>query len=149
MSAPHAQAILANAISRSVNEAIRGHRQYVQTVTDQTVKDGSCLGFVELDGPGEATIDITFPLRFFERPLFTAGLELRDNSFLTWGAFPTWSATIVRFNTEAINPDTILYVGAQLAIVTTNVNRSALHYSFQAKAFTNPSGPDDSVNGPM
>lgn len=144
----HAQSVLAGRISSVIQQSINSQRRYTETLSEQAVRDGACLGFVELEGSGEAIVDIEFPLRFLERPLFTAGLELRDNQWLTWGAFPTWSATVSKWVTETAG-ETRLYVGAALAVVTFNADRADLHYSFKARSLTSPSGPPTSVGSTM
>lgn len=139
----HVQAVLASAFRRSLSAALREQRTYVETLEEQGVKDGTAAGFVDLEGDGETIIAVGFPLQFYERPIFTAGLELRD-TYAEWGKFPEWSATVMGWQTQTVN-DTVLHTGANLAIRTANTHRATLHYSFQARIFTNPSGPDDSV----
>jgi hypothetical protein len=144
----HVQAQLARRMSSVIQQNINGQRRYVETLMEQSVKDGACVGIVELEGSGEALIEIDFPLRFLEKPIFSPGMELRDNQWLSWGAFPTWSATIGSWKTEVVAENT-LYVGAIIGIVTFNANRAGFHYSFKARSLTNPTGPDESVGGTM
>lgn len=143
----HAQATLASAVRYTVNRALNDHYVRNETLSEQTVKDGAAVGFVDIEGAGEILIEISFPLQFFERPLFTAGFELRD-TFTEFGKFPEWSATVAAWRTLTDN-DTLFYIGALVAVRTFNTTHSTLHYSFQARAFTNPSGPDTSVEASL
>lgn len=144
----HAHAVLATVVKSTINRAIQDQRRHAETLNEQTVKDGTAAGFVDLDGAGETTVEVTFPLQFFERPLFVPGLELTGNSYLEWGSFPDWSATVAAWRTQTIS-ETVLYIGALIAVRARNINRAALHYSFTGRIFTNPAGPDDSVEAPQ
>lgn len=141
----HAQAQLASTLSSVMQTAIQGRHAYTETMTDQLVRDGTAAGVVELQGAGESMVTIEFPIRFIEKPIFTAGLEQRDYPGVQWGQFPIWSATVVTFLTEAKTTEPI-YIGAVLAIVTFNVPRGYLHYSFAGRSFTNPIDNSTSVS---
>lgn len=140
----HAQVRLAQQINTTIQRSVQDHRRYIETLSEQAVKDGGCVGFVELDGSGEFLLEIEFPLLFVERPIFNAGLELTGNQQLDWGALPTWSATVTAWTTDTV-AENDLWIGATLAIVTFNTLKADLHYSFEARSLTNPTGPNDSV----
>lgn len=141
----HAQTLLANAFATVVQRSIQDRRTYVEIQDAQRMRDGASHGFVELEGAGESIVDVTFPIRFAEPPIFTAGLELRGNAWLEWGSFPIWSATVAYWHTENVATST-LYVGATVGVVTFNAARSLLHYSFQGRSFTNPVDSSTSVS---
>lgn len=143
-SSHHVRAQLAYTFGSAIRSALVSQRRYVEQLGEQVVKDGFCTGFVDLDMAGESVIEIDFPLRFIERPLFTTGLELGDNQHLSFGTFPTWSATVAAWNTQLYG-ETALYTGATIGAVINNVERSKLHYSFQGLIITAPYGPSDSV----
>lgn len=143
----HAQATLASAVRSTISQALRDAYVRNETLNEQTVKDGTAVGFVDIEGAGEILVEISFPLQFFEKPIFTCGFELRD-TFTEYGAFPEWSATVTTWRTRTDN-DTLFYTGAVVAVRTFNTTHSTLHYSFGARAFTNPSGPDTSVEATL
>lgn len=144
MTGTHAQVRLSSVISQSLRTALRTHRNYVETLAEQSVRDGSAVGFVAISGEGESVAEIQFPIKFLEKPVFTVGFELADNVPLEWGSFPQCSATVATWMIEPpdISP---LYVGAIVGIVTSGVSRSVLHYRFEARSFTNPVGAELSV----
>jgi hypothetical protein len=140
----HAQALLANAFSTAIQKSIEQRHTYTSTQTAQLVRDGTAQGVVEIEGAGESLIEIKFPIRFVESPIFTAGLELRSNASLTWGAFPTWSATVGYWHTESV-ANSKIYTGATLGVVIFNAARSLLHYSFEGRSYANPVDSSTSV----
>lgn len=144
MSETHAQVRLSTVISQSFRSALRSHRNYVETLAEQSVRDGSAVGFVEITGEGESVAEIRFPIKFLEKPVFTVGFELADNVSLEWGSFPLCSATVATWLTEPpeISP---LYIGAIVGVVTDGASKTVLHYRFEARSFSNPIGADLSV----
>jgi hypothetical protein len=137
MTSSHAQAMLGNAIHRSMQQALQTNRSYTETLAEQSVRDGEAVGFINISGGRESVTDISFPLTFTEKPIFTAGLELPDNVWLQWGAFPQWSATVVTWAT-ANYAGTIVYTGCTLGVVVIGPPSAILHYRFAARSYTNP-----------
>jgi hypothetical protein len=144
----HALNQLASVIHQTINDTIRTNRSYTETLGEQAVRDGSAVGHVSVEGAGESTAVITFPIVFVEKPVFTAGLELGENVALVQGSFPTWSATVRSWQTRT-QQNTPLYVGATLGIVVNGVAKSILHYRFEARSFMNPVGPETSVTATL
>lgn len=138
-SSQHALAVLSASISNSVQRALQAQRVYVENLDEQSVRDGAAVGMVELDGEGESVIEIAFPIKFLEKPIFSAGLELGDSVWLRYGQFPIWSATVGGWSTTPADGDPI-YVGAVLGVVVSGAARSVLHYRFEGRSLTNPSG---------
>lgn len=145
MSLVHAQSQLASTIANVMAQAIESRRTYTETQAQLMIRDGVAHGTVEIEGAGEAIVDVAFPVRFADAPIFSAGLELRGSVALAWGKLPVWSATVAGWRTEAVANNT-LYVGATLAIVTFNAARSNLHYSFAGRSYTTPVDSSTSVN---
>lgn len=148
ISSEHAQAALAQSISQSIQRSQYQHRRYVETMADQSMRDGASVGTIEIDGEGEAVCDITFPITFAEKPIFTAGLELGANTWLQYGTFPLWSATVGVWSTQAADGDP-LYVGATVGVLLFGVPRAILHYRFQAQSFTHTVGGSTSLTEPQ
>jgi hypothetical protein len=141
----HAHNQLSATFGSVMQKAMEQRRVYTETQADQRIQDGTCQGTIDLAGSGEAISTVAFPLSFTAPPIFTAGLVLRDNTPLTWGAFPTWSATVGAWVIERLG-DTTVYTGATIGIVTFNAGRSSLNYSFAGRAFTNPVTASTNVN---
>ena len=145
MSLIHAQAQLASTISQVMARTIENRRVYTDTQAQLPVRDGVAQGLVELEGSGEAIVEIGFPIKFTDAPIFTAGLELRSNTSLNWGSFTVWSATVASWHTEAAG-NNVFFVGATVGIVTFNAARSNLHYSFSGRSYTTPVESSTAVN---
>lgn len=133
----HAQSMLSQAIGRATRDALYTHRVYVETLAEQSIRNGAVVGFCEIEGEGESIIQIPFPLQFIEKPIFTAGLELPANISFKWGEFPFWSATVGSWVTAPAENEP-LYVGATVGALVLGPPRSILHYRFEAQSFTNP-----------
>lgn len=144
----HAANLLASQFSAVLQRTIRQQRSYVEHISEQTIRDGSAQGFIELGSDGEIVATVEFPIAFAEKPLFTTGLELADDAWLTYGAFPIWSASVSGWITQK-TPDSTLYIGAELGIVVIGPTHTILHYSFQGRSFTAPTGGDLSVGSPL
>lgn len=141
-----AMTVLASQFNTTLQRAIRNQRNYVETLGQQTIRDGHVHGFIDLATAGEIVVTAEFPISFLERPLFTCGLELAANIPLVIGNFPLWSATIANWTTQRI-ADTTLYVGATIGIVIFDAPRSVFHYSFEGQSFTAPT--DATVGSPI
>lgn len=146
MSLVHAQNQLASTISQVIGRTIEGRRAYTETQAQLMIRDGVAQGVVEIEGSGEAIVEVTFPIKFAYPPIFSAGLELRGSITLAWGKLPVWSATVGGWHTETVATNNILYVGATLAIVTFNAARSNLHYTFAGQSYTTPVDSSTAVN---
>jgi hypothetical protein len=150
MTAPVSPAVnaLASQIHASIQRSIRDQRTYVETMAEQTIRDGHVHGFIELASSGELVADVRFPISFAEKPLFTYGLEMGDNTWLAQGDFPIHSATVTRYTTQR-PADSVIYVGASLGIVVIGAARSILHYSFEGRTFTVPTGTELTIGTPL
>ena len=146
----HSTTLLAAQINRSLQRAVVARQAYVDNIENQTIKNGNIQGFVAIDAAGEAVVTVTFPYELLELPLFHPGLSLADNNWLTDGNFPMWSATVVNWITVPAG-ESIAYVGAVIGIVVIGPGsmKSILHYSFQAQAYTNPTGANQTVTGAL
>lgn len=100
-----------------------------------------------VDGAGEATADLVFPVKFIERPNLTFGGELHLDTNPVAGQFPTISVVVNRWATDppAANTFTVAtlklyFIGAQLLVVTTgpSTQRMWVHWKASAKAIINP-----------
>lgn len=144
----HAMQMLATQINTSMQRAIRDQRKYVETLAEQTMQDGHVHGFIDLASDGEVMVSVNFPLSFMEKPLFTYGLEMAENAWISHGSFPIHSATVTSWATRR-PADTTLWVGASLGVVTVGAMRSILHYSFEGCAYTPPVGTELSASTPL
>lgn len=108
-------------------------------------------GFIDLNGAGEALLDVNFPVWFLEKPLFTFGGELAVDQVLTAGQFPTLSMLVQRWQMKDYPNNVSYFAGATLAIVITGPATQRLigHWQVQAKALRNPSGETVTVDGPI
>jgi len=116
-------------------------------------------GRTQLQGSGEATINLTFPVLFIEPPTFTFGAELALGSVLEAGQFPIVSCCISAwgpngegaFRPDAPSEEAIqagaadislreYYTGAVVACVATgpSAQNVYIHWMFTGVALTNP-----------
>lgn len=137
-------------VSRSLQAQSQARRNYIEHLDAQAVRNGAVEGFLHVDGVGEATAEIYFPVEFLERPVFAPGFELDGTAGLVEGSFPLWAATITSWKTKG-SPLRRTYVGANLAIVVFGPKgqQGFLHYSFRGQSFTNPTGNDTSVTATL
>jgi hypothetical protein len=136
---------------RSLASATTRRGRSLESLAEQTVKNGMVHGFVEIDGTGEAMVDVTFPATFLEKPAFTFGFELADNTWPTDGAFPVYSASVITWVTSKRSNDRVYYLGARLGVVIFGVSdmRSILHYIAAGQKFTDPVNNDFSIGAPL
>jgi hypothetical protein len=126
---------------------MESRRDDVKRVDAMTVKVTRVSGYVlvvhDTDvTTAEASVDLTFPVVFTEKPVFTFGAELADNHRPLAGSYPTMSAVVSLWETvgEVTGATEGRYVGA--TVVTVSTGQAAqniwLHYSFEGKAIRNP-----------
>lgn len=139
---------LATQINSNIQRSIRDQRNYIETLAEQTIRDGHVHGFIDLASDGEVIAEIKFPIAFMEKPVFTYGLELGKNLWFSYGQFPIHSATVGRWTIQR-PADSTLYVGAAIGIVVIGAARSILHYSFEGRSFTVPTGTETTVSTPL
>jgi hypothetical protein len=144
---PAMQALAAQ-LNSAMQRTIRNQRNYVETLAEQATRDGHVHGFITLPADGEVVVTVAFPISFMEKPLFTYGLEMDDNTWIAQGSFPIHSATVIAWSTRKPS-DSTLWVGASLGIVTVGAMRSILHYSFEGGTFTSPVGTEPSVSSTL
>jgi hypothetical protein len=128
----------------SIQSNLEWRRYDLERADSFTAKYSVVQGAVYIGGAGEALAAVAFPVLFFERPIFTFGHELADNTWPVAGQFPVASASIAQWDIK-VRPDTKQYwVGAELAICLTGPSdmRSHLHFRFSGQAFRNPVSAD-------
>jgi hypothetical protein len=129
------------------NYAFDKRRGIVQRGLDQQVQNYHQTGTATVALPampgwngkvtGEATVFVTFPYIFIEKPLFTYGWELAPNNPVTGGGFHQGSATVHNWTTTTAGYAT-LYTGAIIGCVNTGPTnlQVILHYRFDGLAMT-------------
>lgn len=106
-----------------------------------------CSGTVFIEGPGEATQPVTFPVAFIERPTISGGWELVENQSTEVGNLPTCSVGVISWVTN--KPDNVrtYWIGALLCIVSTGKDDQLLyaHWQMRGRALRNPIGSSSEV----
>jgi hypothetical protein len=98
-------------------------------------------GFHPCVGTGEATVDVTFPVKFYEMPIPEGGGMVGENEVIVPGSFPEWQVGVLRWELEKNHIGNLLYVGAQLVIVVHGQGvgfRSIAWWRMTGRALTNP-----------
>ena len=129
---------------------MEARRETVKRIDAMTVKVTRVSGRVLVIGTGEVTVDVPFPVNFIERPVFNFGGELDENHRATAGKYPTISAVVTTWTKvkEVVGSTDGYYTGASVAVVTSGQTGQQLwlHYSFEAKAVSNPLNSLENTN---
>lgn len=137
----HIQGQLGQAMSRGLQQALDRRAAQEAAVADRLVHDGEATGFVELAGIGETMANISFPIMFVEKPVFTYGFEMAPGSWLTHGDFPLGTGVVAAWVVQPYN-DMKLYAGARVGIVLIGGGGPmTFHYVFKGRSLTNPATP--------
>lgn len=126
-----------------MQNAMNKRRNDIDRVESMQVKVTRVSGRVRVIGTGEVTVDVDFPVRFREIPIFLSGSTLGDNYTPAAGRFPTLNATVVNW----VKRDEVTeggfggyYVGATIAIVVSGSTDQHiwLNWCMEGKAVRNP-----------
>lgn len=118
-------------------------RATIQRVNEVSAQETWLMGRILVEGVGETTVDITFPVSFGERPLpILGGGEYLNDHQPEWTQFPTCQAVVVKWHTKTQSggvgqPD--YYVGATLAVTVFGPpdQRIEMSFAFVGSALTN------------
>lgn len=129
---------MADDVNNLISKLQRSKSNYLR-VQDQLANVHTVNGLFMVDGSGEATATIAFPIKFMERPLINFGGELNPNSTVTAGNFPTISVVVGSWTLEG-PPEKRYFTGATLLVRTTgpDLQKMWIHWSAVGKAITNP-----------
>lgn len=99
-----------------------------------------CSGQFLLDGTGEAEVQVSFPVKFSQKPLLSFAAEIRDGDMLITTQMPTVSMVVLRWIIEDRPPYSNMYTGAVLGIVTEGPVGSRVFaiWHMDGIAFSNP-----------
>ena len=152
----HVRGLAAANARRSMTVARAKHDEAVQTQKSVTGRPHAVIGQVFLGTTGETIVDISFPVRFLERPVFTPGGQLGEGSRLTRGAFPVVNAVVLSYETDTKADEGVVsgpakyYTGAKLGITAQGLSDQSfyLDYRFEGTALVNPTGQlaDDTLD---
>lgn len=97
-------------------------------------------GEIRVNGAGESSLPITFPVKFTEKPLLTFGAEVIEGDAIRSGFMPWANVIVLSWITEEIPPVTRLYTGANLGVVSGGVphQKMAIHWNLSGKAVADP-----------
>jgi hypothetical protein len=102
-------------------------------------------GTIEVPGPGEGTHPVKFPVSYIERPKFSYGGVLGDNTALVAGNFPQYSVWVLRWEVKELSPEQQLYEGCTLAIqIAAPANtRASIDWQFEGSGLRSPTTASD------
>lgn len=125
-----------------LNKPFESRRSDVNRINTHGVKLHQYMVETLITGTGEAVVEIPFPVYFVDRPAFYTGLVLDDNITVVAQSFPTYSATVVRWNRITKQGENVgyFYKGATVAVRITgsDTQRAFLQTHFHGKAMRNP-----------
>lgn len=131
-------------------EARRGAADRLDAITGKVHR---IQGFFSLtlagDGGGEAVHDVTFPVWFLERPLFTYGFEMGPDTVLVTGKYPSLSLGVHRWTMKDYPGGVSYFSGATLVVVAGGVDAQVMlvHWQVEGKALRNPTGETLTADG--
>lgn len=102
-----------------VGSALELRRGEVERQTAAQAQYFKVSGEIEINGSGEATISVAFPVLFVDKPSFSFGAELGAGEPLAAGNLPTGSLCVAQWGEQARDDGTIIYSGATFAVVST------------------------------
>lgn len=105
--------------ARGPAEAIETRRGEVERIHAAGAQYFKVSGEIQVIDPGETAIIVNFPVIFVDKPAFSFGPTLDDGQPIQIGSLPTCSVVVISWQERIRDDDTVLYVGAQFAIVTT------------------------------
>lgn len=112
-------------------------------------------GTTQINGAGEVTVNVAFPVVYIQAPIFTYGSELVPGNVLVEGKFPIVSAVIAYWDVRQPDlgkyggPIVTHYRGAKLGCVISGPEdqQILLHWLFTGMAITNPVNSGSSTIG--
>lgn len=133
-------------VPRTAQVGMEKRRSDLARIDNSSIKTTHVNGFELIQDAGDATVEITFPVIFTEKPSMDFGGELDENQSPETGNFPTVSVVVVAW--KKAYEDRVgggegapgWYVGATLAVVTTGRadHRMWVHWGAKGKAITDP-----------
>jgi len=115
-------------------------RALTEGIDDMSAGPTIIAGELKLDGAGEQLIPVNFTVPFSEKPILSHSFEVKEGDVLVSGSYPTASVGVAQWATYTISPQSLLYIGANLVIVTTGVwyQKLIVNWQFQGIAYQNP-----------
>lgn len=124
----------------NLRAALKNERQAEQLREDMGASKTKLTGELKVNGAGETQVQVTFPVKFTEKPFLSFGAELLEREPILPGFLPTISVVVLGWITEERPPTSRLYVGAKLAVVTGGAayQKMSVHWTVEAMALGNP-----------
>jgi hypothetical protein len=120
-------------------DAINNQRvaHWIQTGTAQIAIPNTAVSATGL-AKAESIVPVGFTQTAIEMPIYSYGWSITDSSLVQTGAYPTLSAGVHDWVTQAAGKAT-LYAGASIGVVVEGTIGMifVLHYTFTAMAITN------------
>lgn len=104
--------------SGSVEAALNTRNANISRSQDAQAKYYSVTAEIDVFGPGDAIIDVTFPVYFVDKPKHFKGAELQSGQGFELGSLPTHNIAILQWDIRVRDDGTSVYSGATLGIVT-------------------------------
>lgn len=136
------------ALNRVLQLLAAGSRKTLDTVISNLATTHSVDGKFLINGAGEASQFVKFPVSFIERPNFVTGGELNPGSVATSGSYPTISCVISSWEIQQLGNAGFAkeyFTGAYILVVTTGVSTQKMwvHWRATGRALSNPAGDQD------
>ena len=128
-------------------------RRGIVAKTEALQSGSHCVeGVLQAVGAGDATLPISFPVWFIDRPSFVTGWQLDDGQTLEPGNFPQVHVGVAQWTLHTPIPRVSYYVGAIIVVSVTagkDDQKIIVHYQAAGLALRSPkadsTGSVDSV----
>lgn len=119
---------------------LEDRRGTVNRVESMSGRPHRVQGHFTMNGAGEASIEVRFPVWFIEKPIFTFGGEMVEGESPTQTQYPTISVVVHRWILQEYPGDIHYFSGAILGPVSTGTEAQKLlvHWQCEGKALRNP-----------
>jgi hypothetical protein len=124
---------------RSISKARQNAIDRSDRINDVVGRVFAVTGEVGVRGPGEVVQQVSFPVRFIERPVVTFGAGVEGGQCPVANSFPRCDAVVVNWLTEG-EENRLLFRGARIAVHTSGPDEQVLFigYRMEGKALVNP-----------
>jgi hypothetical protein len=130
-----------------IQRALNQRRAKEASMNEFGVQQFNLSGQLKISGAGETSVEVKFPVRFLEKPMFSCGWELEGNQDLVHGAFPGGHCVVYQWiYTDVPAAQHRFFTGAKLAIQTRGTNHQNMFLVYHFSGLSD--GPvDGRANG--
>lgn len=137
-------------MSNKIERGLQARQDDKDRISNQGAKIYKLHGKIKVNGDGQASATIPFPVTFGSIPAFSFGFHLDEHQIPDGRTFPTVNSGIYSWTKIATGITGVyLYTGCTLTIVTTGNPRFLwFHWHIEGHGYRNPVVSDDLAQDP-